>query len=251
MVASTLLFVFVTTAFSSFLQTVTGFGYALAAAPLLALFMDPKEAVMLVLATGAITKIMLLAGAKIQGRFTDIAPLFLASLLGALPGAYLISAIGVDALRAFIGIILLTTTAAMCANCRVRIQRPRLAESAVGMLSGFLGATTSLSGPPLVLYYLNENAEKDLLRANLTRYFLLGNLATLLLSYSFGTLRPEALLLPVLISIPAVAFGVWLGEKLFCRLDPPLFRKLAISVISVSGMITVYNGLQHAFQAGH
>lgn len=249
MLTATLISVFAITAFSSFLQTITGFGYALAAAPLLALFMDPKDAVMLVLATGVISKVLLLAGAKIEGRFADVAPLFLASLAGTLPGAYLISAISADALKAFIGVILLITTAAMCANCSIQVSRPRLAENLVGMLSGFLGATTSLSGPPLVMYYLNENAEKERLRANLTRYFLLGNLATLLLSYGFGTLQPDSLLIPVLISIPAVACGVWLGQKLFSRLDPPLFRRLAIGVIAVSGIVTVYNGLSHYLQA--
>ncbi len=47
--------------FSSFLQTITGFGYALAAAPLLALVMSPKDAVMFVLFTGIITKLALLS----------------------------------------------------------------------------------------------------------------------------------------------------------------------------------------------
>lgn len=245
MFPDTLVFVFTITAFASFLQTITGFGYALAAAPLLAFFMDPKEAVMLVMATGLFTKVILLTGKKIQGNFTDIVPLFLASLVGALPGAYLITAISADALKIFIGIILLLTTCAMSANYTLQITRPRLAQNLVGMVSGFLGATTSLSGPPLVLYYLNENAEKESFRANLTRYFLLGNISTLALSYGFGTLQPSSLWLPVLVSLPAMAFGVWAGDKLFCRLNPQVFRRLAISVISVSGLMTAYNGLSH------
>ncbi|KYZ77815.1 hypothetical protein AXX12_17285 [Anaerosporomusa subterranea] len=250
MITTTLFSVFAITAFASFLQTITGFGYALAAAPLLAFFMDPKDAVMIVLATGVITKVMLLLGAKVEGHFADIAPLFLASLAGALPGAYIITSISADALKAFIGVTLLVTTCAMCANYTVRVTRPRLAENLVGMVSGFLGATTSLSGPPLVLYYLNEKTEKERLRANLTRYFLLGNLATLLLSYGFGTLQPASLLMPVVVSIPAVAFGVWLGEKLFNRLNPQVFRRIAIGVISISGVMTAYNGLSHFLQSG-
>lgn len=243
MITTTLLSVFAVTAFASFLQTITGFGYALAAAPLLALFMDPKDAIMLVLATGLITKLMLLIGAKIQGQFSDIAPLFLASLVGVLPGAYIITFISSDALKAVIGVTLLVTTCAMSANCSVKVTRPHLVQNIIGMISGFLGATTSLSGPPVVLYYLNEKTEKDRIRANLTRYFLLGNLATLILSYFFGTFRPSTLLLPIAISLPALAFGVWLGEKLFSRIQPRLFRRLAIGIISISGLMATYNGL--------
>lgn len=248
MITTTLLYVFAITAFSSFLQTITGFGYALAAAPLLAFFMDPKEAVMLVLTTGLITKIMLLTGTKNGGRFKDIVPLFLASLAGTLPGAYVVTAISADALKACIGVTLLLTTFAMCTNCSIPVTRPRLAQNVVGMVSGFLGATTSLSGPPLVLYYLNENAEKERLRANLTRYFLLGNLATLVMSYYFGTLHPSTLILPVIASLPALAFGVWIGDKLFSRMNPQFFRRLAIGVISISGLVTAYSGLSRYIQ---
>lgn len=243
MLTTTLFATFSIIALASFLQTITGFGFALAATPLLAFFMEPKDAIMLVLATGMITKVLLLAGVKIQGRFADIAPLFIASLVGALPGAYMITTISTNALKAFIGIILLATTWAMCANCTVKFSRPRLAENLVGLCSGFLGATTSLSGPPVVLFYLNEKTEKERLRANLTRFFLLGNLATLALSYGFGTLHLETLVLPTIISVPAIAVGVWVGEKLFKHLDASLFRRLAITIISISGMMTAYTGL--------
>lgn len=248
MITTTLIYIFSITAFASFLQTITGFGYALAAAPLLAFFMEPKDAVMLVLATGLVTKMMLLTGVKLEGKFSDILPVFLASLAGALPGAYIITFISADALKAFIGVTLLITTYFMSANYTVDVKRPRLAQRVIGMISGFLGATTSLSGPPLVLYYLNENAEKDRFRANLTRYFLLGNLSTLIISYGFGTLQPATLFLPIVVSIPALAFGVWIGEKLFNRLNPQVFRRLAIGVISISGIMTAYNGLSRFLQ---
>ena len=233
MVTITLFYVFIVTAFASFLQTITGFGFALAAAPLLAFFMDPKEAIMLVLATGLITKIMLLTGKKLQGQFVDIIPLFLASLAGTLPGAYIITFISADALKACIGLTLLITTCAMSANYTVQFKKPKFAQGMAGVISGFLGATTSLSGPPLVLYYLNENAEKDRLRANLTRYFLLGNLATLILSYGFGTLQPSSLILPVAASMPALAFGFGWATK--CLTD--LIRRSFAASRSASSLL--------------
>lgn len=243
MLTTTLPVIFIIIACSSFLQTISGFGFALVAAPLLIFFMDPKDAVMLVLTTGIMTNVSLLVSAKIQGRFADIVPLFWASLGGMLPGAYLITIVSTDALKAFIGITLLATTWAMSANCTVSLGRSRLAENLIGLCSGFLGATTSLSGPPVVLYYLNNKTEKEVIRANLTRYFLLSNLTTLVLSYGFGTLRPEALMLPAAISIPAIAIGVWAGDKLFKYVNPSLFRRLAIAIISLSGLMTAYTGL--------
>jgi len=58
-------------------------------------------------------------------------------------------------------------------------------------LSGFLDTTTSINGPPIILYYLNSNAEENkcVFGGNLTRYFLLINIASIIISYFAGTLK--------------------------------------------------------------
>lgn len=70
MIDSYVFFVFV---LSSFMQTVTGFGYAIITAPLLALVLDAKETVMLVMLTGLISRFFLIRKIQNQGIFQAIA----------------------------------------------------------------------------------------------------------------------------------------------------------------------------------
>jgi uncharacterized membrane protein YfcA len=237
--------IFAVVLLSSFLQTITGFGYALSAAPLLALIIGPKDAVMFVLFTGIITKLTLLCRIWHHSNFSAIGLLFTASLAGALPGAYVLKIISNDTLKLAIGLVLIIITFAMARDFRVIIHQPRLVQTVVGIISGFLATTTSLSGPPVVMYYLNEHLAKETIRANLTRYFILNNAAALVISYFFGTLNPGLLAANTLICLPAIVLGIGLGEKLFTKFNADIFKKLALAVIAASAIISIFSGLSH------
>lgn len=243
MITLTVIYVFVVVLFASFLQTLTGFGYALAAAPLLALAINPKDVVMLVLFTGLLVKAVMVWHTRRVGSFSNVLLMFFASIMGALPGAFVMAHISSEMLKIGIGIVLVAVTVLMYRNITVTIANHRFAQAVVGVNSGFLASTTSLNGPPVVLYYMNEAAEKETIRANLARYFVLGNSASLLLSYFWGTLNISSLTLNAAISIPALLLGFWLGEKAFTKVDGQMFRNLALGVISVSGIISLGSGL--------
>lgn len=243
MLTLTAVYVLIVVVFSAFLQTLTGFGYALAAAPLLAFAMNPKDVVMFVLFTGLVTKAILAYRTRHQGKTSSIIPIFLASVAGALPGAFVLKFISDGALKILIGIVLMAATVAMSSNVTVNIKRHGLAKTIVGLISGFLASTTSLNGPPVVMYYMNEKEEKDALRANLARYFLLGNSASLVMSYFFGTLQVNNIAVYALISMPALVIGFWLGDKIFDRMDGSVFRRIGLAVISISGLVTLGAGV--------
>ena len=160
---------------AGFLQTVTGFGYAIIAAPLLALVLGIKETVILTMITGYIAMLFLLRAIKNEGSYSAVGFLVLASFLGAIPGAYVMSTISNDWLKLFIGLLLLLVSAALWFNYNLPLSKSKLADGIIGLVSGFLATTTSINGPPLVLYFLNAKLaeNKTIFRANLTRYFLL------------------------------------------------------------------------------
>jgi len=80
---------------------------------------------------------------------------------------------------------------------------------------------------------------KETIRANLTRFFILGNLVSIVFGYFFGTLHIETLTKYILVSIPALLIGFWLGDKLFTRMNAAAFRRLAIWLITLSGLATI------------
>ena len=100
-------------------------------------------------------------------------PLFASSLVGIIPGVYILKVIDPTLLKLCIGILILLVSFFMAANYVVTIKREKLATVLVGIMSGFMGGATSLGGPPVVLFLMNQQQDKEAFRANLVRFFLL------------------------------------------------------------------------------
>jgi len=238
-------YIFAVFILSSFLQTTTGFGYAIITAPLLALVLDPKDTVMITMLTGLIIRLMMIKTTHHDGSFKAISPFLITSILGAMLGAYCLRVINVDLLKLFMGGILLIFTFLLWKNYHVTIRHHTFAKAIAGGLSGFLATTTSLNGPPIILYYLNAKAEEHarVLRGNLTRYFLLINLVSIILSYIAGTLKLQELWVILLFSIPALAIGFYLGGKLFHRINAEIFKKIALGMVVVSSVVLIFKAV--------
>lgn len=240
------LYIFSVFILSGFLQTVTGFGYAIITAPLLALVLETKETVMLVMVTGLIIRLFLIRVIKKDGSFKAIFPLITASIIGAIPGAYMMTTASSGELKVFIGVVLLFATFCLWRNVSIPIKHSKFAEIIVGALSGFLATTTSINGPPVVMYYLNSKAEKDkkLFRANLTRYFFLINIASIIISYLAGTLKITQLWFHTLLSIPALYIGFYLGEKFFYQIKAETLRQGSLLMILISSLLILWSVLR-------
>ena len=99
-----------------------------------------------------------------------------------------------------------------------------------------------MSGPPVVLFFANQQLLRGVFRANLAAFFFVLNLvanATFLTSglTDLDTLRHAALL------APGVVAGVMTGIRFSSRLSETLFRRLALAVVTVAGLLSIFNGL--------
>ena len=237
------LLVFLATLSAGLMQTITGFAYAMTAVPLLTLATGPREAVLIVLFTGMLMKLLIVYKTWHEGDFSKIFLIFIAGIAGSVPGAFLLRWVDDTALKIFISIALLICTAVLYLDIRVQIHRHVLAKLVVGFVSGFLGVTTGFNGPPVVLYMMNENEDKNVMRANLAIYFSLVNVVAIGMAFSLGRVRVDNLLGYAFISIPAVLVAWWLGERVFRGLNPITFRRLAMLIIGVSAIVTLASGL--------
>ena len=235
------IYVIIVLMLSSFLHTITGFGFVIITAPLLALVLEARETVMLVMITSLIVMLFILRSAKKEGSFKTIFPLIRAAIIGAIPGAYMMTIISNDGLKLFIGIVLVLATVALWKEYSLHIKHQKFVESIVGAISGFLATTTGVSGPPVILYYLNGKVDenKAIFRGNLTRYFLLLNIASIIISYIAGTFQIGELWLHTLLGIPALYIGFYLGELLFHRLNAETFKKISLMMVLLSSIAVI------------
>lgn len=238
--------IFLILLFSSLIQSITGFGFAVVGTPLLLFFMEPTQVVSLITFGALILNLMVIYKTRGMSDPKVIWPMFTASLLGIIPGVYILKVVDPLILKLCIGVLILLVSFFMAFNYVVTIKREKLATVLVGVVSGFMGGSTSLSGPPVALFLMNQQQDKEAFRANLVRYFCLGNIATLIVMYCMNTVDTDVFN-QFIYAIPGVLVGVWLGEKAFAKVSPTLFRWLTLAIITFCGVISIASVLIKKF----
>lgn len=229
---------------ASFFATVSGFGFALVATPLLSLFLDTKVAIILVLAVTLVLRIVTMYRVWGQFDWSSVLLTTAGTSIGVWPGSYALKYFQLAHLEIFLGVVLLIATYLMSKQFHVPIKNKVAGRMGAGVLSGFFGSCTSISGPPLVLYFLNEKTDKDVMRANMVWIFGLGGFITLFGYYQTGNLAVVEDWNLFLSLIPATLLGIYFGEKLFYRLNQHLFRRLSLLIVCFGAIMMLIKGIR-------
>ena len=233
---------------AAFVQSATGFGFALVLSPVLLFQLEPKEAVFALLFLGTAVNLLVLLGERrptqVLGR--EIGPMLTAAVPGAAVGLVILAALDKATLQVIVGVLVIGAAALQV----VLERRPRGGPAGpawtaypAGLASGVLTTSTSLSGPPLVLWLLGRHAPPGEVRDSLAASFLALNavgIAALLLTGGVeGGLDPAFLLA----LLPPTVLGQVLGRRAFDRLNQQAFRVAAMALVVAAGLASVVGGL--------
>jgi len=224
------------------LQSATGFGFSLIAAPIVFATVGPPEAVGLLLILGFEVNVLTLFGERRrpQPLPRDTLILVLWAVPGSLAGVAVLRALDPVALQIALsaGVVATLLARRLVAGHHV----PRWAAPLAGFTSGALSTSTSTSGPPLLVYLLGREIPPAQVRDTLTVAFAcLGIIGGIALWATGTDAAPEAGLLLVLMPLAAVAHVA--GRPVFSRLasggryEPVVTAVLLISV--VAGLVSV------------
>jgi uncharacterized membrane protein YfcA len=222
------------------LQSATGFGFALVAAPLLFAALGPAEAVGLMLILGLEANVLTLATERRRPRpLKRHAALLLAwGIPGALAGVAVLRALDPVALQIALTLGVAATLLARRIKTAPSHRPPVWAAPAAGFSAGAFTTSTSINGPPLLVYLLGRGADPGQLRDTITVCFLgfngVGALALLVTGTTAAA--PDPAVIAAL--VPVVAIGHLAGRPAFARLarggryEPVLTAVLIVSVLA-------------------
>jgi uncharacterized membrane protein YfcA len=238
-----------TTFVAALLYAVTGFGFAVLAAPLFLLFTDPAPAIQLVIIISTVLSIVVL-----RGLLPAIAPWLLLRLaLGSLVGLPL----GLVAFRYADPFLVRAAAGAMIfgfailmAVSRRRSGQPGQGKHwtafamspgldlAAGAVSGIAGALVGQPGPPVLIYLLLAGTAARTVRATLLAFFALSYGVTLAShAATIGIAAPTWLAAGIL--SPFAFLGGLAGRPIGDRLGAEAFAKLAIALLAMAGAYTL------------
>jgi len=233
---------FIAIVLAGLVASLTGFGFAIISVPLLMLFMPPKVVVPLVLMLSMVLKLMLIVETRKWIDLRRIWPLLLTGTATVPLGAYLLLLLDPEPLRILVGLVVVVSALALLSGLRWTVRNEKLNLVPLGLLSGILGGSTGMPGPPVVLFFSNQGLEKRTFRANLVLYFACTSI-TGVISTAAGGLITRDMLVSWAGLLPALGIGTWAGIRLARSTDQDQFRRIVLSVLILTGIMAVASGL--------
>jgi hypothetical protein len=228
--------------FASIVMSLAGFGFGLVVTPLLILFLDSKLVITLSAFLSAVICLPIVWQSRKQFQPKQTLIMLISCLIGLPIGLYILSVIPVPALKLLISSLVVVFAVLLVLGISHRLKRENAGLSLSAFAGGILMACAGLGGPPVVLYLLNQGYQKRRFYFTSAQYYLISGLAAFALLGLTGEIKGSAML-NACTFIPVVAIGYILGTVLHNRIDPTLFRKIALSVIILAALAGIISTL--------
>lgn len=229
-------------AVASLPQNVTGFGFALVLAPLLVLFAEPEQTVIIVNILAMLSAAAIVWRLRHAIAWRTAGVLFAASFIGMPLGLLVILVVDARVLQVLIALAVLSGTLALVRGFTVGAGSGIAA--AAGVAGGFLRTATSAAGPPIIIYLQARHLPPDTFRATGSSFLMATGAVALVLYAASGRLDAD-IGLAVGASVPGVAIGTALGAFLAGRVSERWFRHLVTAVLvatAVTALVTAIVG---------
>ena len=136
------------------------------------------------------------------------------------------------------GILILVSIYFFFVSGRIHLKPTPGIQVGMGALSGVMGGLFAMQGPPAVIYFIGSADSKEEYIAATQWYFLIGNAMMSLFRASNGYVTP-AVLHAWCWAVPAVLAGLWLGSKVYQRIQFPHLRKIVYGYMAVAGVVAL------------
>lgn len=213
-----------------------GFGSAMLFAPVFAVMTSPAHMVPLVVALELPIGLVLAWESRRAADYRFIIPMAIAAMAAMPVGIWLLVSVDSRAMTIAISIIILLFVAILVTGWRYRGPRPMPLTLGIGAASGVMMATSSVGGPPVLLYMLASEQPAATIRANIVVYFALTIFVLIAMVF---TASPTALgaLIDAAVLLPAMLLGVWIGMRLAGRANDQFYRWICYAFITAAAVI--------------
>lgn len=228
-------------AIASVVQSLSGFGFALLAVPLMSMVIEVHEAVVVSTMIAMGTTLIHAWNERAHADRTLSTRLTVASFLGMPFGLLAFVLLPQTILKLTLGIVVVVITVLLVRGVTLGPDAKRH-EWGLGLVSGALATSLSTNGPPLVFVLQARGLSPQAFRGTISRVFSVVNVVTLVMFVAARRITGDALIACVWV-IPAVIVFTWVGYRLRPTLDADRFRVLVLVLLILSGVSTIVTAL--------
>ncbi len=217
----------------SFVQSTVGFGLAIVAAPLL-FILSPDYVPGPITATALILSLANTYRYRSNISLKGLGAAIAGRIPGTLAGGGLLLWVDAKLLSLCLGISVIAAVLVAVLPIRIRPTPGRMAVA--GFISGFMGTSTAIGGPPLALLLQHEQA--NLIRANLSAFFSVSCILSLAVHVPTGYMSWHHMQLTAPL-IPAALLGFWLATRWVDVVSSRHIRIVSLVLCTLSGVGTM------------
>ncbi|MCA9959330.1 MAG: sulfite exporter TauE/SafE family protein [Chloroflexota bacterium] len=224
---------------AAFLQTLSGFGFALIVMPLAVSIAGMETAAPLIALTGLTLYTINLFRYRHAVNMDELKRLGLAAAIGVPVGMALVTHLPETTIRFALGLLLVGYALyALFLPPVTAVPSPHWRYLA-GFLAGCLGGAYNVPGPPVIIYGSASQWPKDQFRAVLQSLFFLQGLLVVG-GHILARHVTSITLTTYLYAIPALLGGIFLGARLDGKVNKPRFRVLVTIMILCLGISLLF-----------
>jgi len=222
---------------AGFMRGFTGFGFAMAGVPLLAIVIAPAKAVPYVIVLQLAMGIWDWREIKKRAHWPTLPWLMAGALIGTPIGAAGLVLMSADWARLAIAASVLLAVVLLARGMRFAKMPPPPALGATGMLAGVLNGVAAMPGPPVIVLFLAGPLSVEVGRASMVGFFAYSNAVGAVTAGVAGLLNWGIVFL-ALVSVPLLLGAQWLGRRAYARGGDAMYRRVALWFLAALSLLT-------------
>jgi hypothetical protein len=227
------------TVIAGLMRGFAGFGSAMMMAPIFALLFGPRAMIGLVAVIELLVTVQLIPAAARQADWRFVGPLAVAAVAFLPLGGWLLASIDQDWLTRIVAGIVLVFVIVLGSGWRYRGPKRLPITLGLGAVSGTMVATTSIGGPPVLIYMLAGSDNARTVRANIITYFAFLELFLLAQLWLQGLLDVATAVRAAALT-PSFLIAAWLGSRGFRASSEAFYRRIALVFLLAAALIGLF-----------
>ncbi|HEY7299312.1 MAG TPA: sulfite exporter TauE/SafE family protein [Xanthobacteraceae bacterium] len=231
---------FLTAAFmGGFASGLAGFAMGFVVSGIWLHILTPVQTTTLIVGYGVLTQGYGVWKLRHALTWKTLAPFIIGGAIGVPVGTMLLTYIDPIYLRTGVGLLLVIYGGYGLSQPKLKaLPGNASVDAAIGLLNGVLAGMTGLPGFIITVWSQLRGWTKDLQRAVFQPVMLAAIVMNVIALSIVGAITSDIVRL-YLLGLPAMIVGLWVGFKLYGKLDDVAFRKLMLLLLLVSGLALI------------
>lgn len=217
----------------AFTQGSIGFGFALVSAPLLSLI-NMEYIPGPIIFAALFTAILISFRERKSAELGKIKWLVVGRIAGNFSGAALVAYMSTKHFSIMFGVLVILAVLLSALGLHIKVNIKNMLSA--GFLSGFMGTTVSIGGPPAALLFQHERGPK--FRATMSNFFMIGVIFSMISLAIVGKFGLQEIVLGLSL-LPGVGIGVYISQHITNKLDKHAIRPYILGLSGISGAIAI------------